>query len=277
MAAKYFFINDRFIADDEATLHISDLSIQRGYGIFDFFKTVQGKPIFLEDHLDRFFNSAEKMHLHIKQSPEELKTILTDLIAKNNIPDSGIKLTVTGGYSTDGFTQPAAPNLIITQHPFTIPMQFNPAGISIITYDYQRQLSDLKTIDYSMAIWLQPLIKQQGADDVVYHHDGLLKETPRANFFIVTSDQEVFTAKNKVLKGVIRKNILNLQNSGFKITERDFTLEELKNASEAFITSTTKHILPVLTIDGKPVGDGKAGPVSQKLSGLLLNKVKDHL
>lgn len=276
MTAKYFFINDRFVPEDQASLQITDLSIQRGYGIFDFFKTVQGKPIFLEDHLDRFFNSATKMHLTIKQSRAELKTILSELILKNNIPDSGIKITVTGGYSADGFTQPADSNLIITQYPFTIPMEFNPKGISIITYDYQRQLSEMKTIDYSMAIWLQPLIKEKGADDVVYHHNGLLKETPRANFFIVSADQEVITAKNNVLKGVIRKNILNLQNPGFKITERDFTLEELTDASEAFITSTTKHILPVLKIDGKPVGDGKAGPVSAHLSKSLLEKVSGH-
>jgi len=275
MADRYVFVNDSFLAEEQASLLVSDLAIHRGYGIFDFFKTINGKPIFLDDHLERFYNSIIKMHLHISQSPAQLKTILETLQSKNNLPDSGIKMIVTGGYSTDGFTLPAAQNLIISQTPFVVPMELNEKGISLVTYDYQRQLSEMKTLDYAMAIWLQPFIKQHLADDVLYHYEGLVKECPRANFFIVTKDQEIITAKNNILKGVIRKNILNMEDSGFKITERDFTLEELRNASAAFITSTTKHILPVKMIDQiKLEGSGE---VTKKLSDLLLKKVSAQL
>lgn len=277
MTGKYVFINNSFIPEDQASIHVSDLSIHRGYGIFDFFKTIQGKPVFLKDHLERFYNSASKMHLQIEHSPEQLESILTELLDKNDMPDSGVKLVLTGGYSPDGYMQAELPNLIISQQALTVSMEFNPIGLNLVTYDHQRQLSDLKTIDYAMAVWLQPFIKENQADDVVYHSEGLLKETPRANFFIVTADQEVITAKNKVLKGVMRKQILNFENSGFKITERDFTLEELGQAKEAFISSTTKHILPVLKINGRDVGNGKAGFVTQQLSELLLEKVRQEL
>ena len=272
MADRYVFVNGSFLPEEQASLLVSDLAIQRGYGIFDFFKTVKGKSVFLDDHLERFYNSIAKMHLQIKQGPEEIKAILQTLQDKNSLPDSGIKMIVTGGYSEDGYTLPAVQNLIITQTPFVVPMELNTKGINLVTYDYQRPLSEMKTLDYSMAIWLQPYIKEHKADDVLYQHDGFVKECPRANFFIVTKDREVVTAKNNVLKGVIRKNILNLKDSGFKITERDYSLDELRHASEAFITSTTKHILPVKMIDQiKLEGSGE---VTKKLYDLLLEKVK---
>ncbi|MBB6501715.1 aminotransferase class IV [Pedobacter cryoconitis] len=268
------FLNDTYLDATQASLLISDLSILRGYGIFDFFKTINDRPVFLQDHLERFFNSAARMHLQVKYTAAELEEIINKLIKINNLPDSGIRLTLTGGYSADGYHLPVSPNLIITQHPLNIPSALDSKGMSLVTYAYQRQLAEMKTLDYSMAIWLKSFIDENKADDVLYHADGLVKECPRANFFIVTPEQEVITAKNGILSGVIRKNILNLKYTGFQLTERDFTLTELNQASEAFITSTTKNILPVLKIDGKNVGNGEAGPVTRKLSELLLEKIK---
>jgi branched-chain amino acid aminotransferase len=276
MAANYVYINDTFIPAKQASLLVADLAIQRGYGIFDFFKTIGGKPIFLQDHLERFYNSARKMHLSIPCDANELKAIIAEMMERNNLPDSGIRLNLSGGYSPDGFQLPAAQNLVITQLPFLMDLNFSSTGIKIVTYDYQRQLSGVKTIDYSMAIWLQPFIKENGADDVLYHDKGQVKEMPRANFFIVNAAQEIITAKSNVLPGVVRKNLLSLNHHDFKIIERDFSLKELEDATEAFITSTTKHIMPVVQIDGKPVGNGKPGTISAALFDLLLEKVKHH-
>jgi branched-chain amino acid aminotransferase len=277
MSTKYVYINDTFITEDKASLLVADLAIQRGYGIFDFFKTIGGKPVFLQDHLDRFYNSARKMHLNVGYTPEELKSILAELMEKNGIPDSGIRLTLTGGYSADGYLLPARQNLIITQQHFLMDLNMDTKGIRVVTYDYQRQLAGMKTINYAMAIWLQPFIKENNADDVLYHHNGQVKEVPRANFFIVNEQREVITAKSDVLPGITRKNILALKNLDFKVIERNFVLEELQTATEAFITSTTKHILPVLQIDGRPVGDGKAGKISRQLLASLVEKVKENL
>jgi len=274
MSSNTVFLNNTFINTAQASILITDLSIQRGYGIFDFFKTVNGKPIFLDDHIERFYNSAKKMHLHVSQTPAELKSIIAKLMHTNNLPESGIKITLTGGYSEDAYTLPASQNLIITQQPLTIHHTLQSEGLTLVTYCYQRQLSEMKTLDYSMAIWLQPFIKENNANDVLYQYNGFIKETPRANFFIVTREGEVVTAKNNVLGGIIRKNIINLDGSGLKITERDFTLEELYNASEAFITSTTKNILPVYKIDGKKIGHGKAGKITEQLSTLLFEKMR---
>src|SRR5688572_4620649 len=101
---------------NEARLHVSDLAIQRGYGIFDFFR-VQGRQVlFLDDYLDRFFQSAALMNLAVPYPVETLKTIIQNLIHQNNLPASGIKMILTGGYSEDGY-HPAVPNLLLVEQP----------------------------------------------------------------------------------------------------------------------------------------------------------------
>jgi len=275
MDTKYVFINDRYIEAAQASLFITDLTIQRGYGIFDFCKTIGNKPVFLANHLERFFHSASKMHLDPGYNATELEDILITLIHKNDMGDSGIKITLTGGYSPDGYMI-GKPNLVITQQPLELKLSMDQKGISLVTYAHQRQLPEIKTLDYLMAIWLQPFIKEHHADDVLYHHNGLVNECPRANFFIVTKEEEIITAKNNILKGVIRKNVLKLDHPEFMISQRDFTLADLRNAKEAFITSTTKHIMPVVSIDGNPISGGMPGVITEQLSNLLLHKIRQQ-
>ena len=275
MDTNYVFINDRYVEAAQASLFITDLAIQRGYGIFDFCKTIGNKPVFLANHLERFFYSASKMHLDPGYNATELEDILITLIHKNDMGEAGIKITLTGGYSPDGYMI-GKPNLVITQQPLELKLSMDQKGISLVTYAHQRQLPEIKTLDYLMAIWLQPFIKEHHADDVLYHHNGLVNECPRANFFIVTKDEEIITAKNNILKGVIRKNVLKLDHPEFMISQRDFTLADLRNAKEAFITSTTKHIMPVVSIDGNPISGGMPGVITEQLSNLLLHKIRQQ-
>ena len=113
----YSIINGEFVLKNEASLLISDLSIQRGFGIFDYFRTINNAPAFLEDHLQRFYFSASEMNMDVGYSPKELGQLIHKLIEKNNIPGSGIRITLTGGYSEDGYL-PSKSNLLITQTPF---------------------------------------------------------------------------------------------------------------------------------------------------------------
>jgi D-alanine transaminase/branched-chain amino acid aminotransferase len=265
MSKLYVWVNDSLIPADEAQLNITDLAVQRGYGIFDFFKTIDGQPVFLEDHLDRFFRSAVLMRLDIIMSRDEVRSRISQLIIKNNLSDSGIKIILTGGFSSDGFNI-AEPNLIITQQGFQIPRAMPEHGVSVITHEYQRQFANAKTLDYLQAIWLQPVLKEKKADDVLYHSNGLLRECPRANFFIVTNDDQVLTPESDMLKGVSRKHVLDISAGMYQAEARDVTLDELRNAKEAFITSTTKNILPVVQVDGRILGDGKPGAVTRALA-----------
>lgn len=265
LGRMYAYLQGEFLPLEKAFLHVSDLSIQRGYGIFDFFKIQDGHPFFLHDYLDRFYHSASVMHLEVPHQPEVLKSILYQLIEKNNLQQSGIKMILTGGYSTDGYQLDNA-NLIITQHILSLPgPEQIEKGIKIITHEYGRDLPTAKTINYSMGIWLIDKIKESQAADVLYHQRGIVSEFPRCNFFIVKHDNSVVTPAKQVLLGVTRKNILKLAAKRYRAEEAAITLDDIHGAKEAFLTSTTKRIVPVVQINDKVIGNGKPGDVSLSL------------
>jgi branched-chain amino acid aminotransferase len=267
-------INGEFIAADQARIAISDLSIQRGYGIFDFLKILSGRPIFLDDHLDRFFRSAGLLRLPVEQSRDALQALLHELIRRNGQPNCGVRITLTGGPSEDGYSI-GKPNLLITQRPLPSNPSLAERGIRLMTHAHQRQVPEAKSIDYLMPIWLQPTLREKGADDVLYHQAGLISECPRSNIFIVTADDQLVTPARHVLKGVIRDKILQLAHPIIEARERDVTIDELRRAKEIFMTSTTKNILSVVSVDGAAVGSGSPGPVSRQLSQLLADRIEN--
>lgn len=265
MTKGYVFLNDDLVPTEKACLHVSDLSIQRGYGIFDFFRVAGGQPLFLDDHLERFFSSAREMRLPVRLQREELKNVIHLLIQKSAATHFGIRLTLTGGFSPDGY-QISEPNLIVTPHPLSLPTEEQQVtGIRLITYPHRRQLPHVKTIDYLMAIYLQPHIKASGADDVLYQINGVISECPRANFFIVTQEGTVATPIENILHGITRRKVWECARRHFAVEERDVTVAEIKEAKEAFITSSTKRVLPVTAVDGITIGDGKPGGITRML------------
>lgn len=269
----YVYLNDQFVESEKATLHISDLAIQRGYGIFDFFRVRENVLLYVDDHLDRFLHSASIMHLSAPGTKEELLSVLQELLKKNNLPDSGIRMILTGGYSPDAY-QPVTPNFIIMQSPLVIPDSSVPKSISIITHEFVRDIPEAKTINYTMGIWLQKKIKEQQADDVLYHTNGVVTEFPRCNFFIVTKDNTIITPDKNALNGVTRKRILELVGSSFTVKEGPVTFDDMREAKEAFLTSSTKRIQAIVKIDGQPVGNGMPGEITSKLLHHLLETEK---
>ncbi len=266
---NFVFINDTFVPRDRAVLHVDDLSIQRGYGVFDFFKLIDGRPIFLDDHLARFEFSAARMRLPIGKTRDALKSILAELIARNELPSSGIRLTLTGGCSPDGYSL-ATPNLLITQRPLPLTAPLAAAtGIRLASFEHQRQLADVKTIDYLMAIWLHPFLAERAADDVLYYQAAVITECPRSNVFLLTRDDRLVTPARNILKGIIRKRVLALAGETFTVEQRDVHLGEFHDAREAFVTSTTKGVLPVVAIDGRPIANGQPGQATQQLQAAL--------
>ena len=247
--AKWVFQNNVFVEEEKAKLSFRDLAFQRGYGVFDFFRLQNTEPLFLDEHLDRFFFSAESMHLPVPLSREEIKAAVAELVVKNNLPDTGVRLSLSGGNAEDGFTigQPA---FLLSQHPFNPPTETQVKnGIRLFTYPYQRQLPHIKSIDYLMAVWLQPQRIAAGADDILYHHDGFITESPRSNFFLLTENEILVTPSEKVLAGITRKKVMQLAREHFAVEERPVGIDEIRTAKEAFITSTPKQILPVAQID----------------------------
>ncbi|MEJ7644597.1 MAG: aminotransferase class IV [Chryseolinea sp.] len=265
------FVVDKFVTEEAAFLNISDLALQRGYGIFDFFKVKGQHAFFIEDHLDRFFNSARIMKLAMPHSRNELRSIIATLTEKNALGQSGIKMILTGGYSEDGYT-PARPNLLLTQHSLTLTSTDQIAeGVSIITYPYSREFPEAKTINYSMGIWILDHLKIAGAADVLYFQGETVSEFPRCNIFIVTHDDVILTPGDRILNGITRKNIIKLGAANqYVIREANVTRNEVYEAKEVFLTSTTKRIVPVKSVDGRIIGAGMAGTITQRLFKDLL-------
>jgi len=267
MQAVKAIVNGKIILESEAVLGISDLSISRGYGIFDYFKTLQNRPIFWEDNLDRFFHSAKLMDLPVPYTREEIKVQVVQLMSENKIPESGIKLLLTGGYSSDGYSI-GKPNFIITQHALKRDIAAERRGLKLISYDFHRPFGTVKSIDYSMGIHALKKAKEAGANDVVYTQNGLVSECPRSNIFFVTKDGKVITPGNDVLRGITKMHLIEIAKGKYDIEERDVTVEEMRNAAEAFITSTTKNITPILAIDDIVYGS-TPGPITKKLQAQL--------
>lgn len=264
------FCNDRFMPLNEASLPVNDLGYQRGYGIFDFLRVTGNTPLYQEDHLDRFFFSAQAMHLPVKQERNELQAIIQHLIKENALPFSGIRIMLSGGSSADGY-QITEPNLMIVQTALTPPPdQLILTGYKVVSYPHQRQMPQVKTTDYLMAIWLQPWVKQQGADDVLYHQNGIITEFPRSNFFLVTDDRTIVTPEKNILAGITRKQILQVAaENGLQVVQKDISLEEVGAAREAFISSSTKRVIPIRQLDNILFAPYTAESVTVKLFGWL--------
>ena len=259
------FINNDFIEEEKAVIGIHDLAIRRGFGIFDFFRTAGLNPLFIDDHIARFFASAEKVNLTIPVSQQELKNICHTLIEKNKMYDGGIRIILTGGYSPNSY-QPVASNLLVTNEPVKLPDEsMRRKGIKIISHDYQREFPQVKTINYFTGVMMQQKANATGAYEVLYHDKGQVRECTRSNIFAVLDRGKIKTPDEKLLLGISRRKVIELAKKDFVVEEGPLTMNELLNAKEVFITGTTKRVLPITQVDEHIIGDGKPGEVTMKI------------
>ena len=263
-------INGQLFAEDKAAILSHDLALQRGYAAFDYLRTVNNNALFLADYIDRFYASAKEMHIEIPYSKAELEQQVNELMQHNNIANSGIRMIATGGYSPDSY-HPVTANVILQQQPLTMPSKEKfMQGMKIMTYEYMRDLPSVKSINYLMGIWLQKQLKEKGYDDVLYYKNEIVSEFPRANVFCVSREGVLITPGENILMGITRKKIIELAAPILHVQIKPLTVTALKNAAEVFMSSTTKRILPVTTIDGSPVGNGQAGQFTTKLNDAFL-------
>ncbi|WP_225000252.1 aminotransferase class IV [Cesiribacter sp. SM1] len=274
-SAQFYYFNDRIVQANEAVLPLQDLSMFRGYAIFDYARTHKGKPLLLEQYLKRFRSSAQALRLPLKQSNEELSRIIGELIDRNGFTESGVRLLLTGGYSPDVFT-PADPNLMIRIENSTLaPQAAYTEGVSLLTNEYLRDWPQVKHTNYLNAIRHWPRVSAAGATEILYYWQDEVLECSRSNFFIVKGGKLITSTTEYILAGITRAGVLALaREQGIKTEERIFSLEEVWQADEAFITGTTKRVMPVIKIDDRPIGNGKPGPVSQRLLQLWAAQVE---
>ncbi|MGB4123137.1 MAG: aminotransferase class IV [Bacteroidales bacterium] len=258
------FINNSFVPYRDATLHISDVGLQRGFGIFDYFISVNGAIPFFDDYLNRFYLSAEKLNLKVPFDRGDLKKKIYHLLNENKLAITGVKLLLTGGFADDLYT-PTDPNFLIINIPVPNYSDTYSDGIKLLLLDYVRYLPEVKTTFYLPALSLLPELKRIGALETLYHHKGIVYETTRANFFIIKNGV-LITPSEGILKGITRKHVLKVARLQMKVEERIVKLDEIFDSDEIFITGTSKHILPVVNIDGKIIANGRPGTITNKLA-----------
>ena len=274
---KFYNINGENVPAATATLGVTDLAILRGHGVFDYFQVRRGIPLFIDYYVNRFENSANAIALPLPISKEELKQRIQNLIDLNTLKEGAIRLVLTGGYPTDGYT-PIEPNLLILQHHLpSYPETHYTEGVKIITHDYTRDTPEAKTINYVEGIKLISRLKEAGALEPLYHDGTHITETTRSNCFIVTPEGKVVTPGEGSLKGITRRNVVDLAKANYDFEERPVTLSEVLNAKEVFLTSSTKGVMPVSQVDGTLIGNRKVGDISKHLSQLLTELTNKYL
>ncbi|MFH0891930.1 MAG: aminotransferase class IV [Candidatus Falkowbacteria bacterium] len=268
---KYCFINEKITAEDKAAVNIKDLGVLRGYGVFDFLRTYNGKPFLLKEHLARLRNSAKTVGLRVPAPDPEISRKINALLKKNGHREAAIKIIVTGGRSKDGLTHENHPTTIITTREIPpLSRDIYEKGIKLITCEYQRNNPGAKTIDYITMLKLQKRKRKEKAFEILYVDKGYILEGATSNFFLFAGDK-LITPKNNVLIGTTRNFILKAARKRFGVEERDVKTGEIKRATEAFITSTTREILPVVKIDNIMIGNGRVGDNTKALMEIFKN------
>lgn len=258
------------IRDITATgIPVTDLALQRGYGVFDYARVRNGRLFRFDEHLARLRRSASELRLGLPLSDDELRDIADRLLAGSDLENPAIRLVLTGG-SAEETPQLARPNLVvIAEEAVVYPAELYEHGADLITYEFLRELPHLKSINYLNAIRIEPLLRERNAFDVIYHsHPEGVTECPRSNVFVVHGNT-LATPRDHVLPGITRGLVLKLAASCMQVEECPIPLEELRTADEVFVTSTSKGIIGVRSIDGQSVGDGSVGQHTRGLQRLL--------
>jgi len=264
MVLHYGFHNDQICPISEISIGPNNLSLHRGYGIFDYFTYHNRSNIHLDWYINRFFSSARKAHLNIKKSRDELIDIINKLYDLNSTPESNFKLILSGGDSTNGYSPSNEHELLVLNYRHSHhPTDYYSQGISLITHRHVRPFADIKSTNYMIPYLLQSKLEDSGALDVLYVMEGIVSETSRANIFCCKHGI-LYTPSRDILPGITRRMLIEDQNS-YSVIERDITLEELMASDEVFITSSTKKVMPVVRIDGQPISGGKVGSIAPDL------------
>ncbi|MGD8701410.1 MAG: aminotransferase class IV, partial [Desulfosarcina sp.] len=206
-----YYVDGDFVPAEKAVIPVDDLAILRGIGVFDLLRTYDGKPYFLDAHIDRLEQSARKIDLNLPWSHEEMVAVVKETLAKNDIPEANIRIVVTGGSSADFMTPAGRPRLLVLVSPVPkLPASWYTKGVKIISWEVERPIPGAKSIDYISASLALKKAAAQGAVEALYiDRNGLALECTTSNVFAFVGDKLV-TPGQGILSGVTRKVVLEL-------------------------------------------------------------------
>lgn len=267
------YVNGRYLPHRQAAVHVEDRGYQFGDGVYEVVTVVAGRMVDEDPHLDRLERSLSQIAIAMPMSRRTLRLVGRELVRRNDVRNGLLYIQVTRGVAPRDhkFPQHVRPALVMTTKHIDFARQPKfEKGVAVITIPDQRWARrDIKTI----GLLANCLGKQQAVESGAYEawqvdSDGLITEGTSSNAWIVTGNGRLVTRHlgNEILHGVTRRTILTIAaEEGIVFEERPFGVDEAKNAAEAFVTSATSFVTPVIRIDDTMIGNGTPGPLSRRL------------
>ena len=267
------FINGEILEGADAKVSASDSSFLYGIGLFETMRADGGEVFGLDDHLDRLFASAEKLHIKSDYDREYVTDAIYKTLKANSLTDARLRLTLTNGPAGDE----GKSTLLISATEFTpYPPEFYEKGVTVILSDIKQNPTDPncghKTTSYSARMAALGTAHQKRATEAIWFTtDNRLAEGCVSNVFLVKGSVVLTPpVETPVLGGVMRKTICEIaKQKGIEVVEKDLFIADLLGADEVFLTNVVMGALPVVAVEAHTVGDGKVGTVTKKLIAAL--------
>nr|WP_319552810.1 D-amino-acid transaminase [uncultured Vibrio sp.] len=280
---RIVYLNGKFLAESEAKVSVFDRGFLFADAVYEVTAVLDGKLIDHEGHLARLERSAKELGIKMPVTGEQLMDIQRQLITKNGLVEGGIYLQLTRGNEGDrdfSYSDKIEPTLVLfTQSRNLIDSPKAQTGIKVISFnDIRWRRRDIKTTSLLPACLAKQIAHDAGAEDVWLIEDGHVTEGGSSNAYIVTQEDVLVTRplSNDILHGITRASLMTLAKElNLTIEERFFTIEEAYQAKEAFISSATTFVWPVVSIDDKPIGTGKPGEFALRLRDIYIKTSKE--
>jgi len=282
--SRIVYVNGAYLPEEQAKISVFDRGFLFADGVYEVSSVLRRELIDNPGHLTRLHRSLGELAMTAPASDAEIETIQKTLIEKNDVDEGLVYLQVTRGAADRDFAYPEGvrPSLVMfTQRKSVINSPQASSGISVIAVDDIRwRRRDIKSVGLLAPCMAKMQAKGAGADDAWLVEDGYVTEGSSSNAFIISAEGALVTRQlgNEILAGITRKAVLKLaQEQQIRIEQRPFSIEEARNASEAFITSATTFVMPVVSIDGSPIADGKPGRLTRRLRELYIQAALDSI
>lgn len=278
---RIFYVNGAFVPEADAKISVLDRGFLFGDGVYEVTSVVDGRLVDNPAHLARLTRSRDALGMPAPASDDEIVAIQKELVARNDLTEGLVYLQVTRGAADRDFGYPENPEpslVLFTQAKSLVDNPKAKTGIAVVSIpDIRWKRRDIKTVGLLGASMAKQAAIDAGVDDAWMIEDGHVTEGTANNSYIVTHEGTIVTRHlgNEILAGITRVAVLALaERDSHRIEERPFTIEEAQGSAEAFITGASTFVQPVVTIDGKAVGDGKPGPVTMALRQLYIEMAR---
>ncbi len=273
--SRIAYVNGRYLPFHQAMVHVEDRGYQFADAVYEVCEVRGGRLVDERRHLERLKRSLGELRMVMPMSPRALGVVLREVVARNHIGYGLVYLQISRGVARRDFAFPVpapAPSLVVTARSLNLARNEALAakGIAVVSVpDNRWGRVDIKTIGLLPNVLARQAAIDQGAREAWFvGKDGAVTEGASANAWIVTASGALVTrhADHAILRGITRTVVLDiLAAQGLALDERAFTVKEAQAAREAFVTSATQIVMPVVSIDGHTIGDGKPGPVARAL------------